>query len=461
VRIRPRRLRWRLVLVLAIITIFASASVAGFVLIRYRSDLSREIDESLETRYADVRAALHRARLSTSRPSAAIIPKAEVFAQVLTTDGTILAASPRLLLDRPVLSPRELSAVAHRKQKVEQPVPLQLQKARLLAGPENLGNRRVVVVVGSPLDQPEHSQAQLERALLIALPVFAAVVIGVGWILVGAALRPVGAMVSESDAISSRHRGRRLSEQGPTELGELARHLNDMLARIEAAIEHERAFLDDASHELRTPIAIARGELELARPIVADDEAARDAVDSALEEIERLETLALNLLVLARMRAAGPPPEQRVDLRVVSEQAAAGLLRARDAGRVDLDISGNASTIGDASALERAVGNLVENALRHADHSVRVDLSEVGAAAVVEVSDDGPGFPSTVVDRAGQRFVPGALGTAGLGLAIVDAIADTHGGRLELTARPQEVGGGAVAILRLPRAPAPMKVSAR
>src|SRR5439155_7533064 len=205
VRIRPRRLRGRLVLVLAIITIFASASVAGFVLIRYRSDLSREIDESLETRYADVRAALHRARLSTSRPSAAIIPTAEVFAQVLTTDGTILAASPRLLLDRPVLSPRELAAVAHRKQKVEQPVPLQLQKARLLAGPENLGNRRVVVVVGSPLDQPEHSQAQLERALLIALPVFAAVVIGVGWILVGAALRPVGAMVSEADAISSRH----------------------------------------------------------------------------------------------------------------------------------------------------------------------------------------------------------------------------------------------------------------
>ena len=140
---------------------------------------------------------------------------------------------------------------------------------------------------------------------------------------------------------------------------------------------------------------------------MADDEAARDAVDSALEEIERLETLALNLLVLARMRAAGPPPEQRVDLRVVSEQAVAGLLRARDAGRVDLDISGNASTIGDASALERAVGNLVENALRHADHSVRVELSEVSAAAIVEVSDDGPGFPSTVVDRAGQRFVPG------------------------------------------------------
>ena len=244
----------------------------------------------------------------------------------------------------------------------------------------------------------------------------------------------------------------RLSEQGPTELAELARHLNEMLARIGAALDHERAFLDDASHELRTPIAIVRGELELARPLASGEPALRDALDSALEEVDRLQGLALNLLVLGRIRAAGPPPENASICVPCPNGRSLRPDRAGATSPADVTVQGAAATVGDAASLERAVTNLIDNAMRHASHRVAVEMSEEGEEAIVEIRDDGPGFADAVVDHAGQRFVPGSVDGAGLGLAIVDAIAARHGGHLELGRRAD--GEGAVATLHLPRADA-------
>ena len=222
-----------------------------------------------------------------------------------------------------------------------------------------------------------------------------------------------------------------------------------MLARIEAALDHERAFLDDASHELRTPIAIARGELELARPLANDSPAVAVALESALEEVEQLQVMAVNLLDLARTRAAGPPPETTVDLRAVCADAIDSVRRARTTDPVAVSLSGEASTVGDAAALTRAVTNLVDNAVRHAGHEVTVALGHPNGTSVVEVRDDGPGFPSEVVDHVGARFIPGAHG-AGLGLAIVEAIAGAHGGRLELS-NADDGASGAIARLELHR----------
>jgi signal transduction histidine kinase len=329
-------------------------------------------------------------------------------------------------------------------------VPPRADEARLLAGTERLGNQRVIVVVGSSLDELHRAQNQLEVALAIALPVLTIVVTATGWWLVGAALRPVRSMVAEAETFSERRRPGQLSVGGPEELAELARRLNEMLARIEAALDHERAFLDNASHELRTPIAIARGELELARPLTTSIPAVRDAVDSALEEVERLEQLAANLLVLARTRASGPALDERVDLGTVCEHAIAAVQRAHDLNGITIETQGSAYALGDAMALERAVGNLVENAARHATHRVDVIVGTENGDASIEVRDDGPGFPASVRDVAGNRFVPGVNGGTGLGLAIVDAIATAHRGHLELDGGD---GSGAVARLCLPHAP--------
>src|SRR5207245_9088895 len=141
-------------------------------------------------------------------------------------------------------------------------------------------------------------------ALAIGLPWLAALVTLAGWFLAGAALRPVQEMIEDADVIaarSARQLSRRLSvpKDAGEELAELARRLNHLLERIEDALEHERVFLDDASHELRTPISIARGELELARLQAESGSEIAAALDSALEAIDRLDHLAA--------RPRGPP----------------------------------------------------------------------------------------------------------------------------------------------------------
>ena len=142
----PRTLRGRLAVIFALITIVVSASVAAFVLLRYRADLSRQINENLETRYSDVRGALRHAPVpfpSGTEPS--VIPRAETFAQVLSTDGTVLAASPRALLDHPVIASHQLADAQRKRITLERAVPPRADNARLLAGPERLGSQRVIV----------------------------------------------------------------------------------------------------------------------------------------------------------------------------------------------------------------------------------------------------------------------------------------------------------------------------
>jgi len=285
----------------------------------------------------------------------------------------------------------------------------------------------------------------------------AAIVSVAGWFLAGAALRPVRNLVEEADeisAVAARGQRRRLSvpETGE-ELAELARHLNELLARIEAALEHERAFLDDASHDLRTPISIVRSELELARMQTEEGSELARALDSSLEEVGRLDRLAVNLLVLARFRSAGPPPPELVELGALSRRAAETVARSRDGDAVPVRVNGSAEVSGDEEAIARAVLNLVDNAARHADERVDVEVSSDGDRAVVAVRDDGPGFPPELLGQAVGRFVRGTNGGrgtengAGLGLAIVDAIATAHGGALEIENRAE---GGAKVQLRLP-----------
>ncbi len=250
-----------------------------------------------------------------------------------------------------------------------------------------------------------------------------------------------------------------MPENAGEELAELARRLNHLLERIESALEHERMFLDDASHELRTPISIARGELELARlqtDATADVETAA-ALDSALEEIERLDHLAVSLLVLARTRSAGPPPPTPYELAAVARRAVATATAVTDRsgpGSITVDVTGEAVVRGDAEAVERAVRNVVENALRHARQRVDVTVLEEEDDVVLEVTDDGPGFPAEWLEHGVGRFAAGdspqAHGGAGLGLAIVDAIIGSHGGTVEIGSGPD---GGADVRLRLPRTP--------
>jgi signal transduction histidine kinase len=224
-----------------------------------------------------------------------------------------------------------------------------------------------------------------------------------------------------------------------------------MLDRIDDAAARERAFLDDASHELRTPIAIVRGELELARSRASDDEQ-QATLDSVLDEVERLERLAHNLLVLARSRSgnltAGNTP---VDLETVIDRAARAIGRRAGNRQVQVHCIGNGVVNGDESSLQRAMLNLLDNAVRYAGSEVRVFVAEERTFVDVTVADDGPGFPDDLLPHVFERFTrdPGIGGGMGLGLSITSAIAAAHGGHVTAANRP---GGGAEVRLRLPAA---------
>jgi two-component system OmpR family sensor kinase len=454
-RLRPRTLRGRLTLVFALVTLALSLLVGVLVDIEYRSALRSALDEGLTTRFAAAaEQVLHAARGSNVQPA---IPDAESFAQVIDATGKVVAGSPRSLRHRRVLDAGDLRrARLHRVTLVHDAGP-RGERSRLLAGP--VTGTGDVAVVGTTLEETTRAQHRLELALGIGLPLLALLVTVAGWFLAGAALSPVQEMIEDADVISARsarHLSRRLTvpEGAGEELAELARTLNHMLERIEQALEHERMFLDDASHELRTPISIARGEIELARMQAVEGTDTAAALDSAFEEVERLDHLAVSLLVLGRMRAAGPPPETPVDLADVARQAVGTATAAASAARprVAVRVEGHAATRGDEEAIQRAIRNVVENALRYARSEVIVSLENDAEGAVVEVVDDGPGFPDYLLANGVSRFGPGdnpqAHGGAGLGLAIVDAIVSAHGGKVELVAR--HGAPGAIVRLRLP-----------
>jgi signal transduction histidine kinase len=196
---------------------------------------------------------------------------------------------------------------------------------------------------------------------------------------------------------------------------------------------------------------------------VPDDSETAIALDSALEEVDRLQHLSSRLLVLARTRAAGPAPDRAFELRESAARAVQDAVVVQDASATRhpgsgpaprVHIEGAATARGDAEALERAVRNLVENALRHARTEVVVRITLDGDWASLVVADDGPGFQADLLEHGVDRFTPGdspeAHGGAGLGLAIVNAIVRAHDGTLELRNREPS---GAVVEIRLPASP--------
>jgi two-component system OmpR family sensor kinase len=449
-RVRPRTLRGRLTLFFAVVTAVLCLLVGVLVDLEYRRALRDSLDNGLVTRFQNLEGQLATTGDLAVEPS---LPDAEAFAQIVGADGAVVNAAPRALLERRVLTKEELAEARTQRITIERSAAPGDRRSRLLAGPAGQRGLGLVVVVGTSLQEAIEAQQRLELVLIVGLPLLAAIVSVGGWFLAGAALTPVRDLVREADevsAVAARGRRRRLSvPQSGEELAELARHLNELIARIEAALEHERAFLDDASHELRTPISITRSELELARMQADDGSDVALALDSALEEVDRLDRLAVNLLVLARTRSAGPPPPNTVELGAVSRRAAEAVARSRDTDSVSIEVTGSAAVRGDEEAIERAVLNLLENATHHANQRVDVTVSGDGDHAVVVVRDDGPGFPPELLEQAAGRFVQGShVGRgAGLGLAIVDAIAAAHGGGIVIQNRGD---GGAEVQLRLP-----------
>jgi signal transduction histidine kinase len=328
--------------------------------------------------------------------------------------------------------------------------------ARLLALP---APDDTVVITGVTIDDQRAALGTLLLELGLALPVAVILAGGVGWVVAGAALRPVEQMRVEAEAISGSEPDRRLPvPMARDELSALGTSLNRMLDRLQAAVEHERRFVDDASHELRTPLANLKAELDLALRRSRTDEELLATLRSAAEETERLARLAEDLLVIARAEGGRLPiRREEVDVgRLLQETADSFAIRVAGLGLV-LEITVAHTVIArlDPDRVRQAVGNLIDNGLRHTPAGGRVSmtLDEGPRGVTIGVADSGAGFPPAFLQHAFEPFTRSDAarsrsgGGAGLGLAIVRAVAEAHGGTVEARNVP---GSGAEVALYFP-----------
>jgi signal transduction histidine kinase len=299
------------------------------------------------------------------------------------------------------------------------------------------------IYVSTKLDPVDEAMARLQHALYLVGPLLLVFVGLTTWLVLGRALRPVEAIRARVAGISDLSLGERVPVTSTDELGRLATTMNDMLGRIEAGVERQRRFVGDASHELQTPIASLRTDLEVAlgHPTATDWPAIGAELLSTSAAMERL---VRDLLFIARADEGSPPPSTPVDLDdVVLEEAAA--LRVR--GRVPVDTSrvSGAAVLGRRDDLVRVVRNLLDNADRHAATRVSLSLATDGEDAVLLVADDGPGIPVADRERVFERFTrldearARATGGTGLGLPIARQIVVAHGGTIHATDEGLEV----------------------
>ncbi|MFF2652975.1 sensor histidine kinase [Streptomyces sp. NPDC058045] len=309
------------------------------------------------------------------------------------------------------------------------------------------------VYAGASLDEEQGTLDQVVRTMLIGLPFLLAVVAGVTWLVTRRALKPVEGIRAEMAEITgSGHLGRRVPE-GDTrdEIARLARTTNETLAALQRSVERQHRFVADASHELRSPIASLRTQLEVAQ----QHQGLLDLPD-VLHDVVRLQQLAADLLLLARLDAGEPPSHSRVDLTAVVREHIGQRGDAEGAAPAVRLPERPVQVLGNRGQLARLLGNLVDNARRHAATTVTVELRTDGPDAVLTVSDDGHGIAPADRERIFERFVrldesrSRDDGGAGLGLAIARDLAQRHGGTLTVTDGPS---GGAAFVLTLPRTP--------
>ena len=270
------------------------------------------------------------------------------------------------------------------------------------------------------------------------------------WVVAGRVLSPVRRVTETARSISDTDLAQRIEVASDDEIGELARTFNSMLDRLEAAFTREREFVRDASHELRTPITVIRGHLEL---MGDDPDERRETIALVTDELDRMSRLVEDLLLLARAERRDFLRIEPVGVDLLVEEIHA---KAQGLGprHWNLQVNGRATVAGDRQRLTQAMMNLVGNAANHttAEDTIEIGVAVEDDAARLWVRDTGPGIEPKDHDRIFQRFARARNGKrptqgAGLGLAIARTIAEAHGGSIELDSAP---GRGSTFTIVLP-----------
>jgi signal transduction histidine kinase len=373
--------------------------------------------------------------------------------QVVDGTGRVIVASPNVSSDTPVpdLLPQGAAPVS----RTVDDLPGVGGRYRLLAVRAPSPDGPVTIYVATNLEPADETLAFVRRSLLVAAPLLLGLVAAMTWITVGRALHPVEGIRTRVAHLSSKDLDQRVPVP-PTgdEIGRLAATMNAMLDRLETAANKQHRFVADASHELQSPLAAARADLEvaLAHPEATDWP---DTARALLDENRHMERLVADLLFVARADGVTPQAASTpVDLHeIVFDEVS----RFTGTDHVPIDTANvaGAFVVGRRDDLARAVRNLLDNAQHHAASAVTIGLGNDDGKVSLAVDDDGPGIPPKDRDRIFERFarLDGARtrdgGGTGLGLAIVREIVEHHGGTVAVHDRP---GGarGACFVVTLP-----------
>jgi signal transduction histidine kinase len=442
---RRTSIRARLTLAATAVLAVGLAAGGALLIVTVRASLVTALDDGALATARDVATLVEAGRLSDPVP----VGGPTRLVQVVDSAGRVLAASPGADRLVPLLSPDEADAL-----------PRLLpgggtygSALRAVAVPVD-GDRTVVVAVG--VSELQESLRVVRNAVVIASPVLLGALAALSWLVVGGALRPVEELRTSAEEITGAGGGQRLALPGAhDEIRRLAVTLDDMVARLDAARRRQRAFVADAAHELRNPLASLRTQLEVAhrRVSAGGPPVSAAGLGDLLTDADRLSRLVDDLLLLARL---DDTPARLEDTRPVD----VGELVRAEAGRyagarvpVSVRAPGAARVAGDEGHLRRVVANLLDNAVRHAAHRVQVSATVEDSQVVLAVVDDGAGIARGDRERVFERFtrLDDARGRdeggAGLGLAIVRDLVRRHGGTVTLD------GAGATGLraeVRLP-----------
>jgi len=462
--LRPRSVRVRLALwyVGVMVVVLAVYIAAVFELVR--TNASGVLDEQLRVDFDWA------SDMLAQRPDGTIAPYDETgegdspWLQVWSVNGQLLYDTPEARRN-PVPASDQLAVKAD-EQIVT--VPGVSPPYRILSGPSRIGGQPVVVQVARSELTITQSMKQLLFVLLLGLP-FGVAAAGLGgYSLARRALAPADRMSQRARLITAERLKERLPVDNPDdELGRLATVFNETLTRLESSFEQMRRFTADASHELRTPLTVIRSVGEVGLRGRRDEVAYREIIGSMLEEVDRLARLVDRLLMLSRADTGQSKlSTDIVDLSELADEVAAqlGVLAEEKQQSITLERTGAPRWTGDRLVLRQALLNLVDNAIKYSPVGGRITIrvAESPAAAVVEVSDTGPGIPEELQSRIFDRFYrldksrSRDNGGTGLGLSIAKWAVEVNGGQLTLE---KTNGVGSTFRITLPQTkPAPAYV---
>jgi two-component system OmpR family sensor kinase len=417
--------------------------------LRLRADLNEAVDGGLRTRAAAIAAAARGPGVPSAGAGGGQVE--ESFAQVLDSGGRVVGATSGVRV--PPLSVGQLRRAVRGPVWLERRVEGIEGTTRVLARPLSGRSAASVVVVGQSLDDRNVALSGLVTSFAVGGPLAIVLASVIGYALATSGLAPVEAMRRRAERVSLARDDERLPlPAAHDEIRRLGETLNAMLDRLRLSFQRERRFVADASHELRTPVAVVKTELEAALRTGDYGPQVREALVAGVEECDHLAQLAEDLLVIARA-GDGRLPVRREALAVrsllegVREQF---VDRAAQQGRdVRVDAPAELYVSADPLRLRQALGNLVDNALRHGAGAVSLSATDASAGVALEASDEGQGFGADIAARAFERFTRGdrarTRGGTGLGMAIVQAVAEAHGGRATIVP-----GDGAIVRIWLP-----------